>query len=126
MTKFIVVFGDVLQVNPIIFSDPNAVLPIASVKKIVVDPKHVESCMNIIDVGSHVAPEQRLPEDLRLEFPAKFVAGGEIMDPQVVVCGLAMQKQDFVVAHSVDGMNVPCLVHLEHVWIVVFNWLIRA
>ncbi|KAK9017989.1 hypothetical protein V6N11_000979 [Hibiscus sabdariffa] len=106
--KFIVVFGYVLQVNPIVFGSPNAVFKVAPIKQVLVFPEHVELGVNVVGPGSRETPEQRRPEDRFLEFPLGLAADGQVMYPEIVVVGFAVNEQDLVAAQPVDHMDMPC------------------
>ncbi|KAK5813444.1 hypothetical protein PVK06_028894 [Gossypium arboreum] len=79
---------NIFQVNPIISSNPNAIMIVAFTKKDLGHPKHVERSMKI--VVSHVAPEKCCPKYLLLEFLTELGTDSEVMDAQIIVFRLAM------------------------------------
>ncbi|OMO69384.1 hypothetical protein CCACVL1_19536 [Corchorus capsularis] len=62
-------------------------------------------------VRGQIAPEKCFADNPWLEFPIKLTPYGHIMDPQIIVFRLAMNKQNLVRTHSVHNINMPCLVH---------------
>ncbi|KAK8635670.1 hypothetical protein V6N13_004395 [Hibiscus sabdariffa] len=88
--------------------DPNAVFKVAPIKQVLVFPEHVELGVNVVGPGSRETPEQRRPEDRFLEFPLGLAADGQVMYPEIVVVGFAVNEQDLVAAQPVDHMDMPC------------------
>ncbi|KAK8561230.1 hypothetical protein V6N13_149600 [Hibiscus sabdariffa] len=83
--------------------------PVALIKQVIVFPEHNEPRVKVVGPGRRETPELRLPNEGSLEFSLGLAADGQVMHPEIVtVVGIAVNKQDLVVAEPVDDMDVPC------------------
>lgn len=98
MLKLVTAFRSVSDVNPIIFSNPKALFPVASVVKptalsLILMPKHLK--ISVLMVVVDVAPEKSCSTEVLFETPVELIPGQNVTDSQIVVLGFTMSYQCF-------------------------------
>ncbi|EOX97576.1 Uncharacterized protein TCM_006562 [Theobroma cacao] len=88
MTILVEALRKVFQVYAIVLCHPYAVFEATSVVKVVIVPKHIKVCMNII-FGQR-APKQSCFKKVLSKTPILFITHGDLMDAQIIVFGFTM------------------------------------